>query len=228
MKRSKDFGHHIFVLMIGVLLLLSSLSYAQQSKDSQLWQGISLEYKANDKLTLNLSDQLRLDQNIAKFQLNLINIEAMYKVGKIVKIATGYRFSLIPIVDRHRLYVAPQIRYDIKNINTKISLHTNLQYEFDKRQNNSTHVRPMLFVQYEPKFPDRIEPFLATELLYRLSPNSNSDQFRVYAGLDYKLTKEITIRAAYIRARDFDIEFRSNIFFASINIEIDRPKKKKK
>jgi len=232
MKRYKDASHYVLVLGIGVLLLLSSVAlYAQQSvKDNQLWQGINLEYKANDNLTFNLSDQVRLNQNIAKFQLNLINFEAIYKTSKILRIASGYRFSLMPVVDRHRLYVEPQLRHEIKKINTKIRLHTKFQYEFDKRQNNTTHLRPMLFAQYEPEFPDRIEPFLATELFYRLSPDSNADQFRIYTGLDYKFTKEIIIRVAYIHARNFNVELpiHSNIFFASLNVEIDPPKKKKK
>lgn len=212
-----------------IFLLISSSIHAQSEKDNQLWQGISLEYKANDKLNLFLSDQVRLDQNISKFQLNLINLEAVYKVSPLFRMAGGYRFSLMPIVDRHRLYVEPILRYEIKERDIKIWLRTKLQYEFDKKQNNTAHVRPMLFVKYEPTFPDRIEPFLATELFYRIDPDANPDQFRIYTGIDYKLTKEITFRLAYIRARELKVELplHTNIFFAQLNIEIDRLKKKK-
>jgi len=213
-----------------VFLLLPLSIHAQSEKDNQLWQGINLEYKVNDKLNLFLSDQVRLDQNISKFQLNLINFEATYKVTSLFRMAGGYRFSLMPVVDRHRLYAEPILRYELKDKDLKFWLHTKFQYEFDKKQNNTAHIRPMLFVKYEPKFPDRIEPFLATELFYRISPDANPNQFRIYTGLDYKLTKEISFRVAYIRARELKVEspLRTNIFFAQVNIEIDRPKKKKK
>jgi len=183
-----------------VFLFIPLSIYAQSEKDNQLWQG----------------------------QLNLINLEAIYKVTPLLRMAGGYRFSLMPIVDRHRLYVEPILRYEIKERDLKVWLHTKLQYEFDKKQNNTAHIRPLLFVKYEPKFPDRIEPFLSTELFYRISPDANPDQFRIYTGLDYKLTKEITFRLAYIRARELKVEIplRTNIFFAQLNIEIDRPKKK--
>lgn len=219
MKKSKIISG-IVILLISSLAIVNAQT--QIEKDGQLWQGINLEYKANDKFTLLLTDEVRLDQNVSAFQLNLINLEVIYDIKKQVKLAGGYRFSLMPIVDRHRLYITPRLRHELKNINTKIYFSTQFQYELDKKQNNTAHLRPKLLLQYEPKFPDKIEPFIATELFYRLTPDSNPDQFRIYTGLDYKLTKQITIRVAYIHAHEFNVEVprRSNIFFANIEFSL--------
>ncbi len=218
MKKSKSISG-IVILLVSCLAVQAQ---TQTEKDGQAWQGISLEYKANDKFTLLLTDEVRLDQNVSEFQLNLINLEVIYDLKKRVKLAGGYRFSLMPIVDRHRLYITPRLRHELKNINTKIYFSTQFQYEFDKKQNNTAHLRPKLLFQYEPKFPDKIEPFIATELFYRFTPDNNPDQFRIYTGLDYKLTKQITFKIAYIHAREFNVEvpLRSNIFFANFNIEL--------
>lgn len=220
MKKSRDISGIVIALLLSFVFVHAQ---TQVEKDWQTWQGISLEYKVNDKFTLALTDEVRLDQNISKFQLNLINLEAIYDIKKQFKIAGGYRFSLMPIVDRHRLYISPRLRHELKNINTKVYFNAQFQYELDKQQNNTAHLRPKLLLQYEPKFPDKIEPFLATELFYRLTPDSNTDQFRIYTGLDYKLTKQITLQVTYIHARDFNVEtpLHRNIFFANFNIEID-------
>jgi len=217
------FKNYIFPLLTGVLWLFFSLNVeAQSEKDNQLWQGIALEYKVNKQFSLNLSDQVRLDQDISKFQLNLIQLEGTYKLTPLFRMAGGYRFSLMPLINRHRLYAEPILRYEWKEKDLKIWLRTKLQYEFDKKQNNTAHIRPMIFVKYEPYFPDRIEPFIATELFYRVNPDATPDQFRIYTGLDYKLTKEITFRVAYTRSHELNAEapLRANIFFAQVQIEV--------
>jgi len=83
----------------------------------------------------------------------------------------------------------------------------------------------MLFARYEPKY-SRFEPFIATELFYQLSPESTDDQLRIYAGVEYKLTKKNTLRLAYIRSNTSALN--SNVFSAIYIIEIASPKKKKK
>lgn len=210
------------------ILHLSPLS-AQTEIDNQIWQGVSLEYEASKKLTFHLSDELRLENNSNDFQQNLVQLHTTYEISKALRMLGGYRFSIRPIYDRHRFYIEPLLRRELDNINIEIQLSTKFQYEFDKRSESETfYVRPMLFARYEPKY-SRFEPFIATELFYRASPESVADQFRIYTGIEYKLTKKNTLRITYIRARDLtETNFRYNIFSAAFIIEIAQPKKKKK
>ncbi len=208
------------------ILHISCTSLSAQEIESQLWQGATLEYEASDKIIFHLHDELRLENNISDFQQNLIQFHTTYKAAKAFRIMGGYRFAIRPIYDRHRFFLQPLFRYEIKDIRTEIQFSTNLQYEFDKRGESETfYVRPMLFARFEPKY-GRIEPFIATELFYRISPESANDQFRIYTGVEYQLTKKNTLRLAYIRANTSALN--SNIFSAVYVIEIAPPKKKKK
>lgn len=222
-------SYRFYILHFAFYILHFNPLSAQTEIDNQIWQGLSLEYEVSKKLTLHLSDELRLENNSNDFQQNLVQLHATYQISKALRVLGGYRFSLRPIYDRHRLYIEPLLRHELDNINIEIQLSTKLQYEFDKRPESETfYVRPMLFARYEPKY-SRFEPFIATELFYRASPESVADQFRIYTGLEYKLTKKNTLRLTYIRARDLtETNFRYNIFSAAFIIEIAPPKKKKK
>ena len=213
------------LVLIFYILHLNPLS-AQTEIDNQLWQGVTLDYKATDNITFHLHDELRLENNISDFQQNLIQLHTTIKVAKAFRVLGGYRFAIRPVYDRHRFFVQPLFRREIKNIRTEIQFSTNFQYEFDKRDARETfYVRPMFFARFEPKY-SRIEPFFATELFYQISPESMDDQLRIYVGVEYKLTKKNTLRLAYIRANTST--FNSNIFSAIYILEIDPPKKKKK
>jgi len=218
--------HRFYVLHFVFYILHLHLLSAQTQIDNQLWQGASLEYQTSKKLTFHLADELRLDNKISDFQQNLIQLHTTYKASKAFRILSGYRYAIRPIYDRHRFFLQPLLRYEIKNIRTEIQFSTNLQYEFDKRTDSEAfYVRPMFFARYEPKY-SRIEPFIAAELFYRASPESEADQFRIYTGIEYELTKKNTLRIAYIRANTSALN--SNVFSAIYIIEIDPPKKKKK
>jgi len=215
-----------YILYFTLIILHLNPLLAQTEIDNQLWQGATLEYKASDNIIFHLHDELRLENNISDFQQNFIQFHTTYKAAKAFRVMGGYRFAIRPRYDRHRLFVQPLFRYEIKDIRTEIQFSTNFQYEFDKRMDSETfYVRPMIFARFEPKY-GRIEPFIATELFYRISPESTNDQFRIYTGVEYKLTKKNTLRLAYIRANTSALN--SNIFSAAYIIEIDPPKKKKK
>ena len=217
-------AYKFYILHFTFIILYSNLS--AQEIDNQLWQGASLEYKASDKITFHLLDELRLENNISRFQQNLIQFHTTYKVAKAFRVLGGYRFAIRPIYDRHRFFVQPLFRREIKSIRTEIQFSTNLQYEFDKRPDSETfYVRPLLFVRYEPKY-GRVKPFIAGELFYRISPENTTDQSRIYAGIELELSKKNTLRLAYIRANTPALN--SNTFQAIYIIEIDPKKKKKK
>ncbi len=217
---------HKFYILHFTFIILHLNTLPAQEIDNQLWQGVTLEYEASDKIIFHLHDELRLENNISDFQQNLIQFHTTYKAAKFLRFLGGYRFAIRPIYDRHRFFIQPLFRREIKSIRTEIQFSTNFQYEFDKRDASETfYVRPMFFARFEPKY-GRIEPFFATELFYQVSPESIDDQLRIYAGVEYELTKKNTLRLAYIRSNMS--AFNSNIFQAVYIIEIDPKKKKKK
>jgi len=97
-------SYKFYILYFTFYILHLNLLSAQTEIDNQLWQGVSLEYKASDKITLHLHDELRLENNISDFQQNLIQLHTTYKVAKAFRILGGYRFAIRPIYDRHRFF----------------------------------------------------------------------------------------------------------------------------
>ncbi len=225
MLMSNSYNSLFFFTVCTVALYVFSFSNHLQAQDNELWQGISLESEIADGLTLRLDDQLRLENNVSDFQLNLFNLEATYKVTPYFRLYSGYRYSILPVVNRNRLYVGGLLRKEVDAIQTEFRLYTQYQYEFDKKEVTSSYLRPKAHIQFEPK-GKKIEPFIAAELFYRLSSEPDADLYRLYAGLDYELTGRNTLRFMY--ARETWIEGQdANIYSLGFIMDIQTWKKKK-
>lgn len=228
MNRFKEVRKRLPIL----LLFFTTLSaFAQSEQDIELWQGISLESEVLKDLTLRLDDQLRLDNNIFNFKLNLINLEATYKVNKFFRGFGGYRYTLLPVVNRHRLYAGGLLRKEVDILQTEFQFRTTFQYELDKKQNTSSHLRPMFYAQYEPKGV-KFEPYFGAELFYRLDgeDTGGAEQYRFYLGVDYELTSKNILRAGYVYEQDIKgaSPIQSHAFMLGFKMDIETKKKKKK
>jgi len=80
-------SYKFYILYFTFCILHFTPLSAQTAIDNQLWQGATLEYKASDKITLHLHDELRLENNISDFQQNLIQFHTTYKVAKAFRVS---------------------------------------------------------------------------------------------------------------------------------------------
>ena len=84
----------IFFLAIVLSVLFSNTINAQteDSKNLNLWSSVEIEYKLNKKWSFELSEQLRLKENISLVDEYFTELQTEYSVNKNFSLAGGLRF----------------------------------------------------------------------------------------------------------------------------------------
>jgi hypothetical protein len=208
------------VCLMGCLPLFLS---AQVQKDAQLWKGLVLQKTfLNNRLQFSLNEEVRLRNNFSEVRNSFTDLSLHYKLRKRLAIGLGYRYSIRPDVNVHRLYSDLTWRPKLKKSRFGIVLRTRLQQDRD-RFDIETTLRPRLWVDYNlPK--TKLEPYVAVEPFFRLQKAGNFDHYRLYAGVKYPLRKKVELRGGYIFAQDIDGVNREqdHIFMIRVTIDLDK------
>ena len=88
-----------------------------QNKDAGLWTSLNFEAKLVKKLSFNLSQEFRFNENVTELGTLFTDAGLEYKLNKHFRIAADYRYIKKRRVDdyyitRHRLYA--DLKYEIK------------------------------------------------------------------------------------------------------------------
>tara|TARA_B100000809_G_C15029036_1_gene491224 strand:- start:247 stop:972 length:726 start_codon:yes stop_codon:yes gene_type:complete len=201
----------IMLILIGVLSLLSSRTFAQGTtltRDLESWLSVGGQKKYLDKkLTAEADLQFRLDNNSSRLAQYFVTLNGDYEIAKNFKLGLGYRF----VRDRkgdfgfkteHRINIDASYS---KKINR---LKVGSRLRFQKKTNGlhsdypTTKYRLRLKFNYNiPKW--KFDPFLSTELYYSKenlsynyvdgatdeNPVSGFQKYRIQLGTSRKLGK---------------------------------------
>lgn len=202
--------------------------------DAGMWNTFSVEKLVNQKFSLALDHETRLNENFSQLNLFYTNIGASYKPFDFLKIAFAYRhtdkwrkeqknFSY-----RHRLMIDITFK---KKINPFVlSYRHRLQTEEQDVLTSDDGMLPEWFSRnkFELKldFDKRYVPYVGIEARYQFRDPRNSDfdngwhRNRYYTGVDYEINKNNSCGIYYLIQREYDISSPQNLYILGLQYSL--------
>lgn len=199
------------VLSVG---LLFSIPLKGQEKDAGLWTSVNFEAKLVKKLSLNISEELRFNENITELGAAFTDAGLSYKLNKHFQVAVNYRFIQRHRDDnyysfRHRFYADIKYSYKIKPL--ELSIRTRLQEQISDIGRASDGgvpeywLRNKLNVKWDLDKP--YKPYISVELFSPLNyPRSIAfNGLRVASGVEYSFSKHHKIDIYYMIQKELNV-----------------------
>jgi hypothetical protein len=209
---SKSVRLLVFLIFTTGLLFCSPL-YGQEN-DAGLWTSVSFEAKVVKKLTANISQELRFNENFTELGTSFTDAGLEYKINKYIQVAANYRFIQKRRIDdyysfRHRIYV--DVKYGRKIMPFEINWRGRFQDQFADlgRASNGGipeyYLRNKLGLKYDLNKP--YSPYISIELFSPLNyPRGIAfDNIRTTAGMDYEFTKHHKIELFYMIQKELNV-----------------------
>lgn len=178
-----------------------------QVKDAGLWTSVSFEAKLVKKLSFNISQEFRFNENITELGAAFTDAGFSYKLNKHFDFAANYRFTQRRRTDnyysfRHRFYV--DVKYSRKLKPFELSFRTRIQDQVSDIGRASDggvpeyYWRNKLRLKWDTK--KAYAPYVSVELFSPLNyPRINAfDAMRSTAGVEYEISKHHKIDIYYM------------------------------
>lgn len=225
-----------YYLVIFLLTALALPSSAQNRYDFGIWSGLKVDQKIYKSLSYAIKGQVRLEGNANYFRNTLADIGLSYKFHKLFTLRGGYRYTLGNKNNRHRGYL--DAISNIKIADSGFKLNVRLRSQYDTRSDyitdQATIFRGRLYFSYKPKIKKFNDLTLYTtgEAFYEMNDQFNQfNKWRFSFGLNYELSKRVSLHLRYILQDDIDIKaaLMENIFMVYLAVDLpDLIKKNKK
>jgi len=199
-----------FYLFLFLLVLFISISELKsqniKSNDLQLWAAFELEFKLFSDLSLQLSDEMRLEKNIDQLDYNLIDIGLQYKITDFLKVSATYRLKTRRDNTNDNVFLlASTASIDIDRFDLSYRVrYENEPYKENEKENN---IRNRLAVQYNIK-GSPISPFVSGEIFYRFLYNKGDrfNRYKLRIGIEYEPIKNQKIDLDYTYDSEFNMK----------------------
>lgn len=203
------------VFLVFAFLMLSGAVLKGQVKDAGLWTSVNLEVKLVKKLSFNLSEELRFNENITELGAAFTDAGLSYKLNKHFQFGANYRFIQRRKVEdyyslRHRFYVDAKYSHKLKPF--EISLRTRFQDQLEDIGRAADggipiyYLRNKLSASWNTK--KAYSPYVSLELFSPLNyPREVAfDGIRTAAGVEYEFTKHHKVDAFYMIQKELNVE----------------------
>jgi len=204
MKSAKCFG------LLLTLLIWSNFILGQTS-DAELWSGISIRKKITRKVSVNIEEQVRINNNISSVKSVFSDLSVLYRFNKSFRLSGNYRYinrGSNTGINRvaHRFYADMRILFKANPLifiyrnrfSTENAIKTNGNGY--KREN---YERNKLEVKFD--IHKRFNPYVASELYYYLG-KSEFRKVRYTAGIDLDLKNRNELSLFYRIQREFNVK----------------------
>lgn len=161
-----------------------------QTNDAELWTGLSISKKITKKISANLEEQVRINDNISSGKSVFTDLGVSCRFNKSLKISGNYRF-----INRgrnngaywisHRFYA--DLRYTYKTKPLIFSYRNRFYTEIGQEENGlirENYERNKLELKFD--LDKRFRPFIASELYYFVE-KAVFNKVRYTAGIDFNL-----------------------------------------
>ena len=178
------------------------IQYSYAENDNQSWTKISFEKKLPYSLKLELTQGLRLKDQLSTFNLAFFEASLLYKSSNGLKISIPYRYTIFEDKIKHRLSFGASYQYSFKPISLKYRIKYYRLYENGEptEEDGSAFgdlIRNKFTIRY--KSGKKIDPYISGELLYLYSTDNDPfDEYRVSFGIEVDLPKKNSINLFYI------------------------------
>lgn len=191
-------------------LVLPLLGEAQ-TRNTNLWTGISVSKSITKKVFLEADGQWRINNNLKTTGSYIAELGAGYKFNKHWEVTAFYRFISRRKYDKgdeayvfksyHRFYA--NLTYDHKIAFVKLTYRLRYQNQFKDDngalENDKSYLRNRLELAYPNK--TRFTPALSADLFYRMG--EAFDEIRYKAEVDYKINKKNTLTLGGFISHEF-------------------------
>jgi hypothetical protein len=225
-----------YLSLIFLLFVLGTSISAQNRYDFGIWSGLKVDQKIYKSLSYAFKGQVRLEGNANYFRNALSDLSLSYKFHKLFTLRGGYRYTLGNKNNRHRGYL--DAISNIKIANTGLKFNVRLRSQYDTRSDyiidQAAIFRGRLYVSYKPKIKkfNDLSFYSTAEAFYEINNLfSQFNKWRFSFGLNYELSKNISLHLRYILQDDIDIKaaVMENIFMIYLSVDLpDLIKKNKK
>ena len=216
-----------FLGMLFLLFALTPVKSLCQTQDVEGWKGLDLQIDFLEKFRFTFGDQIRFRNNLSTFKSNILEGELTYKLMREIRPTIGYRFTLTPTTNVHRIFYKVNFRYNLEAINSDLLLRLLSTHSYEQNSIAQNVFRPRIGIKYSKKGL-RLEPFFHSELWYLYnSKRSSWIRYRFAFGLDYKISGRNSLTFSYFYQDDFNVPDpnQANIFRLIFKIDIT-PKEK--
>ena len=197
-----------------IFIFAFAANYAlAQVNDAGVWASINVEKKINSKVALQLSEEVRFNENVSEVGTAFTEIGANYKLSKYIAVGVSYRFIQKRKVDdfysfRHRYNVDVAFKYKYKKLS--MSLRERLQTQYANVNSSedgkvaTRYLRNKLTLKYN--LERKYTPFVAGELFYQLTnvEGNEFDNVRYTVGVDYEINKKVSLELFYLINKEFN------------------------
>jgi hypothetical protein len=213
-------------LVILLFFILTDILSAQV-QDAGAWISLNFEKKITRALAFNLSEELRINENMTELGTIFSDAGISYKFKDLFKLSGNYRFINKKRLDnsysiRHRYYFDLSFKKKIKPVDVLLRLRFQSQY---KDMLSSTdgmipenYLRTKLTVKI--KFKKAFVPYLYSELFNPLNKpdQRNIDNMRYCAGLEYKINRRYMLDFFYLIQVEQNVKNPQTDFIAGMGL----------
>lgn len=186
------------LLFIFSLCLLVNSGKAQID-DTRLWAAITLKHKFTQKLSVSVTEQLRLDHDISQIDQLLSEAGIEYELKKNFKVSLNYRFinknEVTYYGKSHRFYA--DVSYKFKPKRFSFTLRERIQEEYTSIYSSERGkipewlLRSKLAISYDTE--KRYKPYVSLEMYYLIDNARESgegiNRMRYGAGVEYEFNR---------------------------------------
>jgi len=197
-------------LFLLLFVFLAFTSYAQVN-DAGLWANISLEKKITQKLSAQLTQSFRLNENYTELGTSFTDLSVDYKLPKKITISLAYRFSQKRRIDdfysqRHRYNIDIGYKLKVKKMSVIFRERYQSRYrDLNKREKGNipkNYFRSKITLRYN--LNKKYTPFVSAELFYEIG--EYVDNLRFKAGFDYDFNKFHSINIYYMIDKEMNVK----------------------
>ena len=183
-----------------LLSLLTQCLYG--ANDYQSWTKVSLEKKIPYSLKLELSQGLRLKDQLSTFNQAFFEVSLSYKDSNGLKINIPYRYTIFEDKIKHRLSFGALYQYSFEPVILKYHIKFYRLYENGESDGEDGAplgdlIRNKFTIKY--KSGKKINPYISGGLFNLYNTDNNPlDEFRATFGIEVDLPRKNSIKIFYI------------------------------
>lgn len=229
-------------IVLASLMLISCLAYGQTQgdRDWASWNTIGIDYKANDKWSFSLEEQLRLKENISAIDNYFTQLSANYELFNDFEIGVGIRYirenDNQGAVQGYENFFRFQVELNYKHKFNNFKIGYRLRYQnknelgvsYDEGDFPNQNIRFKTSIGYNIKNWS-LDPKLSAEIFNRFQEGKENgfNKYRLTVGTDYKIKNFGKIGAFYRYEKDLNVDLPdvTNIIGLKYTYSIKRSKK---
>lgn len=187
--------------LAGLFIFLAAKTYAYDNHDFQVWNTDVEEIRVNDKTKIALEEEFRWGDNAREFFYHHYDLGLFYSLNKHLIVGGGYRqvydLKSGDFKPEEEPYATVTLSGDWKGFS--LESRNRMEYRHFSYQTDTWRYRNKFTLKCPWKFSKiEIQPYLSDEILVGLGTINQFNENRFYAGLGFKLLKNITADIYYM------------------------------